>query len=90
MRRGGAADRDRWALALWRKTAWLSERILHPRVFLLAAGSVVGVLAGTPTILWRPRYFFEAVNMYTTTYLDVDRMSWPVAKRPSVAVRVLY
>jgi 4-amino-4-deoxy-L-arabinose transferase-like glycosyltransferase len=69
-----------WALRFSPRTAWLSERILHPRVFILGAGAALGVLAGTPTILWRPENFFESIQMYTTSYTDVERMAWPVAR----------
>ncbi len=31
-----------WALQFSRRTAWLSERILQPRIFMLA-GSIIGV-----------------------------------------------
>jgi len=69
-----------WGLRFSRRTAWLAERILHPRVLILAAGSIAGVLAGTPTILWRAENFFESIQMYTTSYIDVDRMAWPVTR----------
>ncbi len=69
-----------WALQFSRRTAWLYERILQPRVFILLAGSIAGVLAGAPTILWRAQSFFESIQMYTTSYVDVERMTWPVAR----------
>jgi hypothetical protein len=69
-----------WALRFSPRTAWLSQRILHPRIFVLLAGAIVGVLAGTPTILWSPRYFFESIQMYTTSYIDVERMGWPLVR----------
>ena len=69
-----------WSLRFSSRTAWLSERILHPRVFVLLGGAVAGVLAGTPTILWNPRYFFESIQMYTTSYVDIERMAWPLAR----------
>ncbi len=64
-----------WALRFSQRTAWLGKRILQPRVFLLLAGAVAGVLAGTPTILWRAENFFESIQMYTTSYVDVERIS---------------
>jgi hypothetical protein len=69
-----------WAFQFSSRTKWLSERILHPRVLVLLGGAVLGVLAGTPTILWRPQNFFASIQMYTTTYTDVERMAWPVAR----------
>jgi 4-amino-4-deoxy-L-arabinose transferase-like glycosyltransferase len=69
-----------WALRFSPRTAWLFERLVHPRVFVLLAGAIAGVLAGTPTILWNPRYFFESIQMYTTSYIDVERMAWPLAR----------
>lgn len=69
-----------WALLLSRRTKWLSERILHPRIFILLAGAMLGVVVGTPTILWRPQNFFESIQMYTTGYTDVERMAWPLAR----------
>jgi len=69
-----------WALGRIRATAWIAERAFHPRVFLTIGATIAGVLAGTPTVLWRPRGFFDSIQMYTTAYVDVDRMSWPVAR----------
>lgn len=69
-----------FAMELTPWTRRFAGRILEPRVFLLACGAVVGVVMGTPTILWRAQSFFLSVGMYTTGYLDVDRMGWPVLK----------
>jgi len=69
-----------WVLARWQRTAWIGERILHPRMGVLLAGSIAGAVAGTPTILWRQQNFFESIQMYTTSYTDVERMGWPLAK----------
>ena len=69
-----------WALQFSTRAKWISERILHPRVLVLLSGAALGVLAGTPTILWRAQNFFESIQMYTTSYTDVERMSWPVTR----------
>ena len=57
---------------------WLARRVQHPRMLVLAAGVCAGCLAGTPTILREPGYFFQSINSYSTTYFDLDRMNWPL------------
>ena len=69
-----------WMLQFSARAQWLSERILHRRVLILLGGVALGTLAGTPTVLWRPRNFFESIQMYTTSYTDIERMAWPVAR----------
>lgn len=69
-----------WVLARWRSTATLAGRILHPRMLVLVGAAIGGVILGTPTMLWRAQNFFESVQMYTTSYTDVERMRWPLAK----------
>jgi len=69
-----------WALQFSPRTKWLSERILHPRVLILLSGAALGVVVGTPTVLWRAQNFFESIQMYTTSYTDVERMAWPVTR----------
>jgi len=67
-----------WAMRYTRQTAWLAARLSHPRMLMLTAGTVAGVLIGTPTMLWNAPALFASIQGYTTTYLDRDRLSWPL------------
>jgi Dolichyl-phosphate-mannose-protein mannosyltransferase len=67
-----------WMFERWHATAWLAGRVLHPRMFLLASSTILGFFAGTPTILWQPRYFIGSIQMYTTQYIDGDHVGWPL------------
>lgn len=69
-------------LALLLLVIWIFRpaRVFHPRLLVLAAGITVAFFSGNPAILWRPQQFFESVQMYTTTYIDLERRSWPFAR----------
>jgi hypothetical protein len=66
-----------WVIPFTRKTL-LS--VLNPQVLTLAAGFVSGVLAGTPTLLWQIKYFLQSIHMYSSSYYDLDRKTWPLFK----------
>ena len=59
------------------KLQWFAARLQHPRMLLLAAGCCAGCLIGTPTMLWKPGYFFQSINSYSAAYFDLDRANWP-------------
>ena len=69
-----------WALRFSTRAKWISERILHPRVLVLLSGAALRASWPERRPSYGGRNFFESIQMYTTSYIDVERMSWPVAR----------
>ena len=38
----------------------------------------VGLVLGTPTLIWRFQAFLQSVEAYRTSYLDYPRAAWPL------------
>jgi hypothetical protein len=72
-----------WILDRLRFAQPLTRRVLHPSVFALFGGCAAGLLAGMPTVLWQYQYLFQSINMYSTSYLDLERKTWPLLKNIS-------
>ncbi len=69
-----------WMTTLLPWTRAVAARFTHPRLMVLIAGYGVGLLMGVPTLLWQYRYFLQSINMYTVSYIDRERMTWPLLK----------
>ncbi len=67
-------------LRLLSRTRPALRRLTQPGMLVLLGGSVIGCLAGVPTLLWQYRYYLASITMYTTTYYDRDRVGWPLLK----------
>jgi hypothetical protein len=67
-----------WAAYRWHATrAWLL-RLLPPEAADLACGMGVGVLLGTPTVIWQLPHLLQSMEMYRTSYVDHARVAWPL------------
>jgi hypothetical protein len=53
-------------------------RLLPSETATLACAFGIGVLAGTPTVLWQPYRMLQSMESYRRAYVDLDRAAWPL------------
>jgi len=53
-------------------------RVASPAAIKMALGCVGGFLLANCTVLWQYNYFVGSIDMYSGTYIDWQRTTWPL------------